>query len=46
MTINIIKFRSFCAEFDQTIEVSVAELKCSSLIFVETCVIIFDYTNF
>ena len=46
MTISIIKFRSHCAEFDQTIKVSVAESKYSSLIFIETCVIIFDYAIF
>lgn len=36
MTISIIKFRSHCAEFDQTIKVSVPESKYSSLIFIET----------
>lgn len=46
MTISIIKFRSHCAEFDQTIKVSVAESKYSSLVFIETCVRIFDYAIF
>ena len=32
MTININKFRSYCTDFDQTIKVSVADTKSSSLL--------------
>ena len=32
MTINVNKFRSYCTEFDQTIKVSVADTKSSSLL--------------